>query len=92
MTEKEILKIIAVCFGVAGFFLLYVIARRFRGLVLFLIWAVFMALFAVSAELHMLHETANSWDFAFAVMAQSIPLMLGGTIGVVYGIYKRDTT
>ncbi len=90
-TEKEILQIVALCFAVTAFFLLYFIARKLSGISLFLTWLVLMFLFGLSAELHLLAETATSWDFAFAVMFQSLPLMLGGTLGTIYNIYKRNT-
>ncbi len=57
---------------------------------MFLTWLVLMFLFGLSAELHLLAETATSWNFAFVVMFQSLLLMLGGTLGTIYNIYKRN--
>lgn len=39
----------------------------------------------------MLAENANSWDFALAMTFQSIPLVIGGTIGTTWGIRKRNS-
>lgn len=91
MTEKDILSIFGCLMAVAGFSVMYVVAMKIRGLALAAIWFVAICLFLMSAELHMLAENANSWDFALAMTFQSIPLVIGGTIGTTWGIRKRNS-
>ena len=82
MKEEAFFLLAVLVLGPIGFFPLYMLARRLRACILILIWGAAMALFLLSAELHMLSENANSWDFALAVIYQSIPLMIGGTLAI----------
>ncbi len=92
MSEEAVFAAWGLVSGVVGFGLLYCVALKVGGIWLFLIWFLAMCLFGVSAELHMLRENAISWDFAFAAIYQAIPLMVGGSVGAIWGNMKRNTT
>ncbi len=75
--------------AVGAFFVMRSFGRDLDGFSLFFMWMMAMVVSLISAMLWTLVLAPGSWMSFIMVPAQSLPLMIGGTIGAVVGSKQR---